>query len=72
MEEKGRILPIQLEAPKKEKNLENLTPYTLMTIINKSLEEQQKSKRVSFTEKRLNKFFPEDYSAAKREKIIIE
>ena len=70
--ENGCIQPIQLEALKKEKNVENLTPYTVMTIMKNALSEKQASKRVSFTEKKLNRFFPEEYSAAKREKIIIE
>ena len=68
----GSIQPIQLEALKKEKNIENLTPYTVMTIMKNALSEKRVSKKVSFTEKKLNQFFPEDFSAAKREKIIIQ
>ena len=70
--EKGGISTDQIAVLKKQPNLENLTPYTVMTIMKETLTEKTKSKRVSFTEKKLNQFFPEDYSAAKREKIIID
>ena len=69
---KGKIDPVQITALKKQDNLENLTPYTVMTIMKDALSQKTKSKKVSFTEKRLNQFFPEDYSASKREKIIID
>ena len=72
IKEKGGISPVQLAALKAQPNLENLTPYTVMTIMKEALASKQKPKRVSFTEKKLNKYFPADYSASKREKIIIE
>ena len=72
IKEKGGISPVQLAALKAQPNLENLTPYTVMTIMKEALASKQKSKRVSFTEKKLNKYFPVDYSASKREKIILE
>ncbi len=67
-----RIDPVQIAALKKQTNLDNLTPYTVMQIMKSALAEKTKSKKVSLSEKKLNKFFPEDYSAAKREKIIID
>ncbi len=72
IKEKGGIAPVQLAALKAQPNLENLTPYMVMTIMKEALASKPKSKRVSFTEKKLNKYFPADYSASKREKIIIE
>ncbi|MCR5129335.1 MAG: ParB/RepB/Spo0J family partition protein [Lachnospiraceae bacterium] len=72
IKENGRIQPVQLEALKKERNIENLTPYTVMTIMKKAIVEKPESKKVSFTEKRLNYYFPKEYSSAQREKIIIE
>lgn len=72
IKEKGGISPVQIAELKKQPNLDNLTPYTVMTIMKKALEDKPKSKKVSFTEKRLNKFFPADYPASKRERIIIE
>ncbi|WP_036613169.1 ParB/RepB/Spo0J family partition protein [Oribacterium sp. P6A1] len=72
IKEKGKIHPAQLNALKAQPNLENLTPYTVMTIMKEAMASRPKSKKVSFTEKKLNKFFPADYSANKREQIIIE
>jgi len=72
IKEKGGISPIQIAELKKQPNLDNLTPYTVMTIMKKALEDKPKSKKVSFTEKRLNKFFPAEYPASTRERIIIE
>ncbi len=72
IKEKGGISPVQIAELKKQPNLDNLTPYTVMTIMKKALEDKPKSKKVSFTEKRLNKFFPAEYPASTRERIIIE
>ena len=43
-----------------------------MTIMKEAMASRPKAKKVSFTGKKLNKFFPADYSANKREQIIIE
>lgn len=72
IKENGGISPVQVAELQKQPNLANLTPYTVMTIMKQALEDKPKSKRVSFTEKRLNKYFPADYPASKRERIIIE
>ena len=72
IKEKGNISPVQLAALKKQPNLENLTPYTVMQIMKQALGERKRPTKVSFTEKKLNQFFPADYPASKRERIIIE
>lgn len=72
IKEKGSISPAQLAALKSQPNLENLTPYTVMTIMKEAVANKPKSKKISFTEKKLNQFFRAEYSASKREKIIIE
>ena len=72
IKENGGISPVQVAELQKQPNLANLTPYTVMTIMKRALEDRPKTKRVSFTEKRLNKYFPADYPASKRERIIIE
>ena len=72
IKEKGGISPAQLTALKSQPNLENLTPYTVMTIMKEAITSKPKSKKVSFTEKKLNQFFPAEYSASKRERIIVE
>lgn len=68
----GKIDPKQIEVLKQQPNIDNLTPYMVMTIMKEAAVKKEKSKKISFTEKKLNKFFPEDYSAFKREKIIID
>lgn len=72
IKKKGRIDPNQINILKQQPNLDNLTPYTVMTIMKEAADKKEKSKKVLLTERKLNKFFPEDYSAAKRERIIIE
>ena len=72
IKEKGSISPIQIAELKKQPNLDNLTPYTIMTIMKQAMSNQSKPKKVSFTEKKLNQFFPADYPASKRERIILE
>lgn len=72
IKEKGGISPAQMATLKAQSNPENLTPYTVMAILKDAEKDKPKSKKVSFTEKRLNKFFPADYPASKRERIIIE
>lgn len=68
----GRIDPLQIAALKEQNNLENLTPYTVMTIMKEAIAKKHRPKTISLTEKRLNYYFPKEYSRAKREKIIIE
>lgn len=70
--ERGGISAAQIAELKKQPNLDNLTPYTVMTIMKDAGTLKPKSKKVSFTEKRLNQFFPAEYPASKRERIIIE
>ena len=68
----GKIDPVQIAMLKSQKNPDNLTPYTVMTLMKDALSKKTKSKKVSLTEKKLNQYFPEEYSASKRERIIIE
>ncbi len=72
IDERGSISSVQLAAIKSQRNLENLTPYTVMQIMKQALVKRKRSNKVSFTEKKLNQYFPEDYPASKRERIIIE
>ncbi|MCR5339506.1 MAG: ParB/RepB/Spo0J family partition protein [Lachnospiraceae bacterium] len=72
IKEKGRIAPVQLAALKAQPNLENLTPFTVMSIMKEALASKESSRKVTLSEKRLNQFFPPEYSAYEREKVIIE
>ena len=68
----GSIKLEQIAALKEQKNLENMTQYTIITIMNDALPKKKPVKKVSLSEKRLMKYFPEDYSASKCERIITE
>ena len=72
IKENGSITNEEIAALKNLPNVNNLTPYTAMTLMKEARSSKVKSKKVSFTEKKLNQFFPEDYPASKRERIIIE
>ncbi len=72
IKDNGSIKPEQIAALKEQKNLENMTQYTIITIMNDALPKKKAAKKVSFSEKRLMKYFPEDYPASKCERIITE
>ncbi len=62
----------QIEALKNQRNLENLTQYMVIRIMNDALPEPKVSGKVVLPEKRLNKFFPSHMSSKERTDIIIE
>ena len=64
--------PEQIAALKEQRNLENMTQYTVITILNNAVSQKSTVKKVSFSEKKLKKYFPEDYPASKCERIITE
>lgn len=68
----GKIKLEQLAILKEQKNLENMTQYTLFEILKDSLKKKNNVKQISFTEKKLAKYFPKDYSVYRCEKIITE
>jgi ParB family chromosome partitioning protein len=72
IKDNGSIRPEQIAALKEQTNLDNLTQYTIIAILNGALVKKAPTKKVALSEKRLNKYFPEEFSAAKRERIIIE
>ena len=50
----------------------NMTQYTVIAILNDAIPKKSAVKKVSFSEKKLSKYFPEDYPASKCERIITE
>lgn len=68
----GNLKAEQMAALKEQKNLENMTQYTLIAILNDALPKKSAVKKVSFSEKKLMKYFPADYPASKCERIITE
>ena len=61
----------QLQAIKEQDNLENLTQYTIFQLMNAAMPKAKDSGKVNFTRKKLDEYFPSDYSAEKREEIIL-
>ena len=62
----------QIEALKSQKNLENLTQYIVIRLMNDALPEPKVNGKVVLPAKRLNKFFPSHMSAKERTDIIID
>ena len=72
-EEGVDLIPSNIELSALEISMVNV--MSRETILRQFLEEmasKPKFKKISFTDKKLNQFFPADYSASKREKIITE
>ena len=72
IKDNGNLKPEQIAALKEQRNLENMTQYTVITILNNAVSQKSTVKKVSFSEKKLKKYFPEDYPASKCERIITE
>lgn len=69
--ENGFLKPDQITALKNTPNLENVTQYTMIQILNSALPEVKVSGKVTLSEKKLDKYFPPHFSAVQREKVII-
>lgn len=72
IKDNGNLKPEQIAALKEQRNLENMTQYTVIAILNEALPKKSAVKKVSFSEKKLSKYFPADYPASKCERIITE
>ena len=72
IKDNGNLKPEQIAALKEQRNLENMTQYTVIAILNDALPKKSAVKKVSFSEKKLSKYFPADYPASKCERIITE
>ncbi|MBQ8147496.1 MAG: ParB/RepB/Spo0J family partition protein [Lachnospiraceae bacterium] len=69
--ENGFLKSDQIAALKNTPNLENVTQYTMIQILNSALPEVKVSGKVTLSEKKLDKYFPPHFSAVQREKVII-
>lgn len=72
IKDNGNLKAEQIAALKEQRNLENMTQYTVIAILNDALPKKSAVKKVSFSEKKLSKYFPADYPASKCERIITE
>ena len=68
----GFLKPIQVEALKNGSDLSNATQFQIITILNEALPKKNTAAKVSFSEKKLDKYFPPHYSAKEREEVIIQ
>ena len=70
--ENGFLKPVQVEALKNYPNLSNVTQFSVISIMNDALPKKSKESKLSFSAKKLDKYFPPQYSTKEREKIIIQ
>lgn len=68
----GFLKPVQVEALRNQQNLSNASQYSIISIMNDALPKKNTAAKVSFSEKKLNKYFPSHYSAKERENVIIQ
>lgn len=68
----GFLKPVQVEALRNQQNLSNASQYSIISIMNDALPKKNTAVKVSFSEKKLNKYFPSHYSAKERETVIIQ
>lgn len=71
IQENGFIKPNQIAVLKEQKNLDNMTQYIVISLLNSVLPEKKVTAKVSLSEKKLDKYFPPHYSAKKREEVIL-
>lgn len=70
--ENGFLKPVQVEALKNYPNLSNATQFSVISIMNDALPKKSKEAKISFSAKKIDKFFPPHYSMKERENIIIQ
>ena len=70
--EVGFLRPNQIAALKDSGKVENMTQYIMQQTLNAALPQaDNKSSKVTLSEKKLDKYFPSHYSAKQREMVII-
>ena len=70
--ENGFLKPVQVEALKNNPNIANANQFNIISIMNDALPKKSKDVKISFSAKKLDKFFPSHYSVKERENIIIQ
>ena len=68
----GFLKPVQVEALKSYPNLSNATQQSVISIMNDALPKKSVSAKITFSEKKLDKYFPSHFSSKERENIIIQ
>ena len=67
----GFLKPIQVEALKNSPALSNINQFKVISILNDALPKKNTGAKVSFSEKKLDRYFPPNFSAEEREDVII-
>ena len=70
--ENGAIKPEQIAMLKAKENTANIGQEAFIQVMDDAVKVKKKSKAVSLSERKLDKYFPYKTSAAEREKVIIE
>ena len=68
----GFLKPAQVEALKNYQNLSKATQQSVISIMNDALPKKNTSAKITFSEKKLDKYFPSHFSSKDRENIIIQ
>lgn len=69
--ENGFLKNEQVAMLKNHPNIDNLTQYTLIQLLNGALPQPKETLSVSLSEKKLSKYFPPHFSGKQREQVII-
>ena len=72
IKDNGFIKPVQVSALKNYQNLSNVNQFGVISIMNDALPKKSTVAKVSFSEKKLDKYFPLHFSAKERETVIIQ
>lgn len=67
----GFLKPIQVEALKNSPALSNANQFKVISILNEALPQKSTGTKISFSEKKLDRYFPPNFSAKEREDVII-
>lgn len=68
--ENGTIKPFQITVLRERADKENIDQAKMIRILNDSLSGRTPAKKVVMNEKKLRRYFPEDYSQAQMERVI--
>ena len=72
IKDNGFIKAVQIAALKNYPNLSNATQQSIISIMNDALPKKSVSDKITFSEKKLDKYFPSHFSSKDRENIIIQ
>ena len=71
IKDNGFLKPIQVEALKNSPALPHANQFKVISILNDALPKKNTGAKVSFSEKKLDRYFPPNFSAKEREDVII-